>query len=142
LHDIIGEGFNIDHLLVGPQGIFTIETKAWSKPLRGKTEIEYNGEQLLVAGLRPDRDPIIQAKAQAGWIKTLLKEMTGESYYVRPVVIYCGWFIKRNPPGLRPEVWVLNEKALPSFIAHENVVLSGEQIHSVKDSLSRYVRNH
>ena len=26
-HDIIGENFNIDHVIVAPQGIFTIETK-------------------------------------------------------------------------------------------------------------------
>jgi hypothetical protein len=37
LHDVVGEGFNIDHVLIGPAGVFTIETKTISKPARGDT---------------------------------------------------------------------------------------------------------
>jgi hypothetical protein len=31
-HDIPGNKFNIDHVIAGPAGIFTIETKTRSKP--------------------------------------------------------------------------------------------------------------
>ena len=34
-HDIVGGDFNIDHLLVGETGIYTIETKTISRPGRG-----------------------------------------------------------------------------------------------------------
>jgi len=33
-HDLTGDGFNIDHVLIGPAGIFTIETRTWSKPVK------------------------------------------------------------------------------------------------------------
>jgi hypothetical protein len=32
-HDLIGAGFNVDHVLIGPAGVFTVETKTWSKPI-------------------------------------------------------------------------------------------------------------
>jgi len=40
LHDIVGDGFNIDHVLVGPTGVYTIETKTISKPAKGLCEID------------------------------------------------------------------------------------------------------
>ena len=43
-HDIIGNNFNIDHVIVGAQGVFTIETKTISKLLKGRREIIYDGE--------------------------------------------------------------------------------------------------
>lgn len=58
LHDLVGEGFNVDHVLIGPADVFTIETKTISKPAKGKTEVEYDGEQITINGLKPDRDPV------------------------------------------------------------------------------------
>jgi hypothetical protein len=43
-HDVVGEGFNLDHVLVGPGGAFTIETKTRSKPVRGDARVTYDGE--------------------------------------------------------------------------------------------------
>jgi hypothetical protein len=63
-HDVTAEGFNIDHVLVGPAGIFTVETKTWSKPERGDVKVAYDGTRLTANGLEPDRDPVVQAKAQ------------------------------------------------------------------------------
>lgn len=141
LHDIVGDNFNIDHLLIGPKGVFTIETKTMSKPARGKPEISYDGTQILVNGFKPDRDPVVQAKAQAHWIKELVKELTGKSITVRPAVVYPGWFINQTQKGSRPEVWVLNPKALSTFIENSEGELSDEDVHSFHSHLSRYVRN-
>jgi Nuclease-related domain len=141
LHDIVGDNFNIDHLLIGPKGVFTIETKTMSKPARGKPEIDYDGTQILVNGFKPDRDPVVQAKAQAYWIKELVKELTGKSITVRPAVVYPGWFINQTQKGSRPDVWVLNPKALESFIENSEGELSDEDVRSFHSHLSRYVRN-
>lgn len=141
LHDIVGDGFNIDHLLIGPKGVFTIETKTISKLVKGKPEINYDGTQILVNGFSPDRDPIVQAKAQAHWIKALIKELTGKSINVRPTVVYPGWFVNSPKKAKRPEVWVLNPKALSTFIENSGEELSNEDVHSVHAHLSYYVRN-
>jgi hypothetical protein len=46
----VGEGFNVDHVIIGPAGAFTIETKTWSKPKRGSPTISFDGETLRAAG--------------------------------------------------------------------------------------------
>lgn len=141
LHDIVGDNFNVDHLLIGRKGVFTVETKTISKPGSGKPEIDYDGTQILVNNFKPDRDPVAQAKAQAHWIKELVKELTGKSITVRPVIVYPGWYVNQTSKGSRPEVWVLNPKALATFIEKSDGELSEEDVRSFHAHLSRYVRN-
>ena len=65
---------NIDHALIGPGGIFAIETKTISKPQSGKCEVSYDGNRVLVNGRAPDRDPIVQAKACARQLREMLAD--------------------------------------------------------------------
>jgi len=115
-HDVVGEGFNIDHVLIGPAGVFTIETKTISKPAKGKAEIEYDGEKITVNGFQPDRDPIVQSKAQASWLKNLIKESTGKNVDVKPLVLYPGWYIRFPSRKVKQEVFVLNPRCLAGFL--------------------------
>ncbi len=39
-HDLVGDGFNIDHVVVSPHGIFALETKSNSKPGEGDAVAE------------------------------------------------------------------------------------------------------
>jgi len=68
--------------LIGPAGVFTIETKTWSKPVRGTATITFDGEELKCGSNKPDRDPVIQALAQSSWMRELLKESTGKTFHV------------------------------------------------------------
>ncbi len=138
LHDIVGDGFNIDHVLIGPTGVYTIETKTISKPAKGSCEIVYDGEKVKVNGFTPDRDPVAQGKAQAGWIKGFLKEVVIKELSVRPVVLYPGWFVKPQPKGC--EVWVLHPDVLPMFLKNEHTCLDRRDIQAIEGCLSAYVR--
>lgn len=138
-HDLIGDGFNVDHVIVGPAGVFTIETKAWSKPAKGATEITFDGESLLVAGREPDRNPVIQAKAQANWLRQILAESTGKPYSVWPVVLFPGWFVKNNRDGFK-DLWVLEPKAFTKFLANEKVELAPEDVSLAAFHLSQFIR--
>ena len=137
-HDIVGKGFNIDHALIGPAGVFSIETKTISKPVKGQSEVSYDGQTVRVNGFTPDRDPVVQAKAQASWLIEFIKESTGKTPKVRPVVLYPGWYISPQPKGA--QVWVLNPKSLPAFLEHEDVVLGAEDVKLIAYHLSRYIR--
>lgn len=139
-HDIVAPGFNIDHVLIGSAGVFTIETKTWSKPARGETRISFDGEQLLAGGRPPDRDPIVQAKAQVAWLKNLLMETTGKSFDVFPVVLFAGWFIEQSAGSLR-SVWVLEPKALPAFLEREPLRLEPSEAKLAAYHLSRFIRS-
>lgn len=138
LHDVVGTKFNIDHVLIGPAGVFTVETKTISKPVNGSAEIYYDGEKILINGFSPDRDPVVQAKAQAHWLQELIKESTGRTLKARPVVLYPGWFVSKQPKGA--DVWVLNPKSLPGFLEYESNKLATEDIQLVNFHVSRYVR--
>jgi len=139
-HDLIGEGFNVDHAIIGPAGVFTIETKTWSKPAKGETKIHFDGQSLTLPGQAANRRPIIQAQAQAGWLQTLLHESTGREVKVRPVVLFPGWFVD-NKQARQSSVWVLNPKALPKFLAHQSQKLSPEDIQLFSFHLSRWIRS-
>ena len=138
-HDVIGDGFNVDHVLIGPAGVFTIETKTWSKPVRGEPRIDFDGQRLVAAGYQPDRDPIVQAKAQVSWLQRLIQETTGRQVFVKPVVVFPGWFVKQAPGSTR-DIWILEPKALPGFLAHETARLSPEDVKLIGFHISRFIR--
>jgi len=141
-HDIPGDGFNVDHLIVGSKGVFTIETKTLSKPLRGESKIAFDGDEITIGGYQPDRNPIVQARAQAAWVRDLVFETTGRRISVHPVVVYPGWFVEGPPKGAKSDVWVLNPKALPAFIEHERDTLTTEDMSLICDRIARHVRDH
>jgi len=139
-HDVVGATFNVDHVLIGPGGIFTIETKTWSKPIKGDARIVFDGNRLEVNGRAPDRDPIVQARAQANWVRSLLLQSTGKEFLTRPVVVFPGWFVDCSTAGTN-EIWVLEPKALPSFLNHEPNRLVPEDVKLASFHLSRMIRS-
>lgn len=85
-HDVIGDKFNLDHVVIGPAGVFAVETKTHTKPSED-ARIVFDGGAIRIAGFEPDRDPVIQAKAQASWLRELLAESTGRKFEVRSVIV-------------------------------------------------------
>jgi|SRR5687768_2196757 hypothetical protein len=140
LNDIQGDNFNIDHVVISKHGIFLIETKTYSKPVKKEPKITYDNENVYLHGKSMDRNPINQVKASASWLQNLLKESTGIKYKVHPVILFPGWFIERNKSTT--DFWVLNPKALSSFIPHEHISLAESEVHLVTFHLSRYVRTY
>ena len=138
-HDVVGSGFNLDHVIIGPAGVFAVETKTFSKPARRESKVVFDGQRLLVDGFEPDRDPIVQAKAQASWLRSLLTESTGRKFSVRSVIVFPGWFVEQDRASRR-EIWVLNPKGLPSFLESEPQVLSPEDVKLASFHLSRFIR--
>ena len=47
-HDVVVDGFNIDHVMVSRRGVFAIETKTYSKPKKGRAVIKYVGDTLII----------------------------------------------------------------------------------------------
>lgn len=140
LHDFPGEGFNLDHIVVHPSGIYVIETKTFSKPDRGEPRITFDGDRVLVLGKEPDRNPVNQVKAASRWLTSLIQELTGQRVSIRPVVVFPGWFIQQTAESRASDVWVLNPKALPTFIGNSRSQLSETEVHSFAAHLSRYAR--
>jgi hypothetical protein len=125
-HDFLGDGFNIDHIVIGPTGVFTINTKTISKPKQPDAKIQYDGREVRIPGTRLDRDPIAQAKAERDFIRNWIRDNANRNAPVRPAVVYVGWYTAKQPEGA--DVWVLNATGLMSFIRNERSELSQDDI--------------
>jgi hypothetical protein len=136
-HDVPGEGFNLDHVVISPHGLYVIETKTVSKS-GPKAKIRVEGDSLSVGGQIPDRNPIEQVTAAARWLERLLVESTGKRFAARGVVVYPGWFVEQL--SARGPVWVLEPKMLPGFIEQEAATIEAADVALATFHLSRYVR--
>jgi len=134
-----GKKFNIDHVIVGPQGTFTIETKTISKPMQGSVEVVFDGEKISVNGWTPERDPVVQAQAESKWLHDMLQSATGRSFWIQPVIVYPGWFVRETAQESR--VWVLNPDRLRKKIQFQPQHLKPEDIALVADRVAMHVRS-
>lgn len=98
-HDFPAENFNIDHIVVGENGVLAIETKGRAKPDRGRgaadAQVVYDGESLKFPGW-VEREPISQAKRQAEWLTKWLSSAVGERVVVKPGLAFPGWYVDRK----------------------------------------------
>ena len=142
-HDVPAEGFNIDHVVVGRNGVFAVETKGRSKPERGRgsedATVVYDGRTLRF----PDwigRDFLDQAKRQAEWLSRWLAEVVGEPVPVQPVLVIPGWYVERVRRG---DVLVLNGKKDCRFLINQwtHTSLPHDLIQSVSGILEEVCRD-
>jgi hypothetical protein len=138
LHDIAGDNFNIDHVVISPQGIFVIETKT-ARKVKGE-HVGVEKGQLFIGSTTWGEGPIIQSIAAGKWLGQLLKSSTGKDFPIRSVLVFPDWFVEPIPSDLKKKLWILNPKALPSWIDGEPIRIQDEDVHLVTYHLSRYVR--
>ncbi len=140
-HDLQGDNFNIDHVIVCEHGIFTIETKSYSKPIEGVAKIVFTGTDIIIDGFNTHNQIITQATSQANWLQNIIKESTAKKLPVKPVVVFPGWYIQSNNSNTNTnKIWVLNPKALPTYIGNSPVILNKEEMMMVCYHLSRFIR--
>jgi len=138
-HDVLGEGFNIDHVIVGAAGVFMIETKTRSKPSADCYAIAYDGETVRIGNGIPTKEPLNQARAQARWLADLLNDGRSSQLIVRPVVVFPEWYVEQIGEK-KSDIWVLNPKALDQFLQNEPPILTTYQIDSVANVLTCHAR--
>ena len=80
VNDLQFPGFNVDHVVVGPTGVWVIETK----PYFGT--FQEAGDEMLLDGRPSSRDPRAQARAGAAAVSGLLHRETGMRWWVEPLV--------------------------------------------------------
>lgn len=137
-HDVLGNGFNLDHVVISDRGVFVIETKTRSKPKSG-VKVTFDGDQLLIAGHKPDRDPVQQVRAEMRWLADLLERLTRKRFEIRGVVLFPEWWVDPAPENVRRDVWVLEPKAFPKFLRHETPKLSAADVQLAATNLSQYI---
>lgn len=112
-HDLPADKFNIDHVVIGPTGVFAVETKGRSKPVTGDGKADarviIEGDVLHFPHWK-ERQPVQQARRQAKWLSGWLTRAVGEQVPVTPVLTLPGWYTEIKQPtdvkifyGRKPE---------------------------------------
>tara|TARA_R110002126_G_scaffold69922_13_gene176349 strand:- start:3327 stop:4235 length:909 start_codon:yes stop_codon:yes gene_type:complete len=137
-HDIQADGFNIDHLAIGINGVFAIETKGRHKRKRdSKTTSATQGKdyQLFYKDGRlcfpswTETKPIEQAERQAKWVSQWLTKATGQPVFASPVLVFPGWYVTSQT---KPPFPILNHKQLVKTIpAVRTQTLSQQQVDAI-----------
>ena len=120
---VADRGANIDHLVVGPAGVVTINTKN----LSGKVRLA--ARALLLDGHRTDYLP--KAQHEASRASKLLTAAVGKPVVVRPVlaIIADGWTVKEMPQDIHVgsprgvKRWLLSQPPIHS--ASEVLAIAG-----------------
>lgn len=136
-HDIPFENYNIDHVIVGPTGVFAVETKTRRKPKENGKKVDYrvhfDGEALQWPRWK-DTGPIDQASRNARSLAQWLSSATGESVRAQGIVTIPGWWIDDST---QHPVWVLNPKRIKPFVeAREVCALSTTRIQAIAHQLT------
>lgn len=140
-HDVPFDGFNMDHVLVGRPGVFVIETKARSKPVKeagGKEyRVTFDGKFLQWPWGAEDKD-IEQARNNAATLSKWLTKAVGNPVGVSAIVALPGWWIERT--GINKGVQVLNPKEILRVCDSKEVNLNDEMIRRICHQLNQKCR--
>lgn len=155
-HDIQCQGrtapFNIDHLVVGPGGIFVVETKARSKPDKGQTIAWLEGNAVRFSDGSYDPSAISQAEAIADHVEALLKPLIRESrvlcdaftpdrpLLVQSILVYPGWYIEKRP-GEWHNVLLANTEGVVGFIRKSKPKLTEQEAMRIGLILGKYLQD-
>jgi len=112
-----GRTWNIDHLLIGPSGVYVIETKHRSKTKATGATIQFDGERITFTDGTWTTDPIEQVRRNVRDIRARLDGAGMRDVPVRGVVMFPGWSRVQGSSG--KDIWVLMPSALEQWIRVE-----------------------
>jgi hypothetical protein len=139
-----GTKFNIDHVAVGPQGVYVIETKTRRKggarPGFDDHKVYFDGRS-LVWPWGEDNHGLEQAEANAQWLAGSLKAEIGERVHVTPFLTLPGWWVENKPSRDSRICRLVNPKALPQFLSNGSTVLTSQQITAIAAKLEARCRD-
>ncbi len=136
IHDVPSSrpGANVDHVVVGPPGVFAIETKTRTK--KKDSRIKFDGVILTIDGHDHAKEIREQVEACCTEISNDIRAMTGKSIPVRGVVLFPVWYVD-NPRPTSHKLWVFNPKSFVSFLQYEERVLDDEAVYAIASQLRR-----
>ena len=119
-----GKSGNIDHIVVGPNGVFAIETKAVRKPtddsIAKNYEVSFNGKSLKYPHFSTKRGGMTQAIHNAQFLSKELSASLDEPIQVHPILTLPGWFVDSSSTS---PLSVLNPKNIRANILRKDSVI-------------------
>ncbi len=119
-NDFIAGSLHVDHVVLGPAGIFAVETKFW----RGKVTIEDG--RILIDGRNPSRSPLTQVQREAAAVKNTLMK-AGWNGAVTPLLVFASDSFDSHIAELNGVV-VLNSSEITSAFSTKRVVIAPDEL--------------
>jgi hypothetical protein len=138
-HDVPIAHGNVDHAIICTRGIYAVETKTRTKPVRRGATVSVTADHLKVDGFKPDRDPLSQARTSASDLQQIIKTFTKRPVTVQPIVVFPGWSVVDHRSSSAP-VWVLSANELAGRISQESESMSALDVARLSRHLTRYIR--
>lgn len=117
-HDVVNDQFSIDHLVVGPKGVFAIQT--YAKPVAANKQspddciVTYNGRELFFPK-GSDHGIVENARLNAEKLSQWLTGQTEVPVAVRAIISLPGWTVRRTSSEGIP---IINPKQFASLFEH------------------------
>jgi hypothetical protein len=143
VHDVPCPLGNLDHVAVGPAGVFVIETRARRKRGDGVHEkvVKFDGWALEWPwGI--DNGDLHQVEDNASWLHYEIKRTRGSAPSVTPILTLPGWWVDntRNRGDRRPgDVW--NPKWFTQRMVDAPEILAPEDITAIADLVESRCRD-
>lgn len=118
-NDFVACGVHVDHVVVGPTGVYSLETKFW----RGSVSVDEG--MILVDGQLPDRDPLIQAKREATLVNNRLSQL-GWRGNVTPVLVFASDTFDASIAEVRGAVVMNSSHLIQSFSSGRKIMDQNE----------------
>lgn len=115
--EALAGGNDFDHIVIGPDTMFVIETKHWDGP------VTLERGTLRVRGHVPRRSPVAQVRREAMELAEILKDAMPEGIVVTPVICFAG-------DGFVPEEGRIDDVSICNARMIRNIILetSGGEI--------------
>jgi hypothetical protein len=126
-----GSTANIDHVIVGPTGVFVVETTSYSGPL------SIQGDEVFVGGRRRT-DMVLEARSEAEVVEAILA-IAGPNLSVTPILCIHRAempLLKANVQGIH----VVNERGMVRVLRRQANVLGPQAVLQVAALLNRELR--
>jgi Nuclease-related domain len=108
---------NIDHIVIGRNGVFAVETKARRKVKADNGAKVTVSQNTLQYPWGTDQRDLAQAQDGATWLAGWLSKMSDRSVDVAPILVLPGWFIDRRS---KLSVTVLSGSEVPVHVPKLN----------------------
>jgi hypothetical protein len=130
--------FVIDHVMVGPSGVFVLKTIALEKrkgrPGLDEHKIVFDGHELIFPW-GDDARPLGLVREPAAWLDHWLVQLLGRRVPVQPALVYPGWWVEDQAP--QANVRVTNPLQVAALAVRRDTALTAEQV----DLVSRHLES-
>jgi len=141
-NDVPGDKeWNIDHVVVGPGGVFVLETKARARRKASRNQEEhmvlFDGRTLRFPWC-DDAKAVSQVEWNAQWVAKFIADFAPKDIMVQPVVVVPGWWVESL--GNYP-VKAMNAKYLVGYLTRSDRRFTAEQLRPVIRRLDERCRD-